>query len=104
MMDFSGNDAKAKEIALHYAQQLGDTQVLEMLQQDLHVRDAVEAKHLARFYWAMLDQSALDAEQGVLVCGEAHSQYWMERLLNIIGGYLQKSGYGEQWQSVCDEM
>ena len=102
-MDFSGEDQKAKQIALYYAEQLQHELVQRLLMRDENVASADEAIALAQFYWDMLDRSALDAEQGVVVCGERNTQYWMERLLNIIGGYLQGCGYGAQWQSVCDE-
>lgn len=103
MIDFSGDDAKAKEIALHYAGVLKNSVVLNMLANNSDVVGNEQALVLAQFYWQMLDMSALDAEQGNDVCGLTNNQYWMERLLNIIGGYLQRRGFGDLWQRVCDE-
>ncbi len=103
MLDFSGNDQKTKLIAIHYAQSLGNGSVLQLLQNDGSVGEAKHAKSLTEFYWAMLDQSVQDKENNVVVLGEPDLQYWMERLLNIIGGYLEGVGYGEVWEQVCDD-
>lgn len=52
----------------------------------------------------MLDQSALDKENGVIVLNESNMQYWMERLLNIISGYLSNNGYQQIWDMVSEEV
>lgn len=103
MLDFSGNDQKAKLIAIHYAESLNDKFVLALLENNGAVSDKTQATTLAKFYWAMLDQSAQDKENNIVVLEESDLQYWMERLLNIIGGYMEGNGYGDIWQKVCDD-
>lgn len=103
MLDFSGNDQKAKQVVLHYARELDNAFVFDLVNKDLDIRSKEEAIVLAEFYWAMLDKSAEDKEQGVIVLDEPDLQYWMERLMNIVGGYLSKIGYGDQWNQVCDD-
>ncbi len=51
----------------------------------------------------MLDLSAQDEEKNTVILGEKSLQFWMERLMNIIGGYLQKIGYRYEWEKVCDD-
>ena len=104
MLDFSANDEKAKLVALHYANQFNDTDIVELLENQRVVKDREEAIKLAEFYWKMLDASAGDQENGVEVLGETGLQYWMERLLNIISGYLARVGYEKEWEKVCNEM
>lgn len=103
MLDFTGNDKKAKLIALHYASEMSDEFIIDMISHDKDVINSDEATRLSKFYWSMLDLSAKDEEEGNEVLGEVGQQYWMERLLNIVGGYLSKNGYDAQWQKVCDE-
>jgi len=98
MLDFSGNDEKAELVALHYARQFNNVIVLEILNQPRGVQNEAEA-----FILDMLDASAFDKENGIVVLDEPDLQYWMERLLNIIGGYLDKGGYGAIFDKVTDD-
>ena len=102
MLDFSGNDEKAELVALYYARQFNNVIVLEILNQPRGVQNEAEAFILAKFFWDMLDASAFDKENGIVVLDEPDLQYWMERLLNIIGGYLDKGGYGAIFDKVTD--
>ncbi|GLS26024.1 hypothetical protein [Marinibactrum halimedae] len=102
-MDFSGNDQKAQLIALHYANQFNEVEVIEIIKNNRSVDSKKTAIKLAKFYWDMLDASIDDYEKKKEVLGEIGLQYWMERLLNIISGYLSNSGYEEEWEKVSDE-
>ncbi|VAW67464.1 hypothetical protein MNBD_GAMMA10-21, partial [hydrothermal vent metagenome] len=57
----------------------------------------------SRFFWEMLDASAYDQENANIIAGEVNLQYWIERLMNIMGGYLKQSGYEAEWDKACDE-
>ena len=103
MLDFSGNDAKTKLVALHYATQFDNRVVIELLQNQHGVQNEAEATALAKFFWDLLDASALDKENGVIVLDEIDLQFWVERLLNIIGGHLKISGYADVWDRVSDD-
>ena len=102
MLDYSGTDRRAKNVALHYAKELADPALIEIIVGNRPVTSRDEATALAEFYWSMLDSSAEDFKNGIAIDGEVGVQFWMERLLNIIGGYLENSGYGDIWDEVCD--
>lgn len=103
MLDFSGKDGKAKDVAFHYARVLDRPLIESIIRDNGNVKNKDDAISLAQFYWEMLDRSAFDSEQGIEVLGEADLQFWMERLLNIIGGYLSTIGYEDEWNEVCDD-
>jgi len=103
MLDFSGGDEKAKQVMLHYASELKNSYIQSVLTNNVNVEDSSEARKLADFYWLMLDKSAEDKELGKVVLGESDLQYWMERLLNIVSGYLESMGYGKEWEQASDE-
>lgn len=103
MLDFSGGDEKAKQVMLHYASELRDSYIEDILTNNVNVKDSNDARKLAVFYWKMLDKSAEDKELGKVVLGESDLQYWMERLLNIVSGYLEGMGYGKEWEQASDE-
>ena len=104
MLDFSGSDEKAKVVMLHYAKQLKNSYIENLVTKEEDVSNIDEAKKLSIFYWQMLDSSALDKVEGNIVLGESDLQYWMERLLNIISGYLSTRGYESVWDEVSDSM
>ena len=51
----------------------------------------------------MLEATAGELDQEVEVLGEKDLQYWMERSMNIISGYLEQIGYEQEWERVGDE-
>ena len=104
MLDFSGNDEKAELVAIHYAEQFNNKIVLEILKTPRGVKNSKETIILSNFFWDTLDATTLDRVNGKIVLDEANLQYWIERLMNIIGGYLKKSGYEAEWDKVCDEV
>lgn len=103
MLDFSGRDAKAKDICLHYANTLSATHLIDILDAKNPVTNTEEALELSRFFWKMVDASIEDRDNGVEVLGEVDLQFWMERNMNIFSGYLRSIGYEEQWERASDE-
>ena len=103
MLDFSGKDQKAQQVCLHYAKQFGAENLIGII----HGKDSVgskdEAIELSRFFWKMLEAAADDRDQGTEVLGETDLQYWMERSMNIISGYLDRIGYEDEWDKISDE-
>ncbi len=103
MLDFSGKDQKAQQVCMHYAKQLRADNLIPIIECRASVISQDEAKALSRFFWMMLEASAEDRDKGVEVLGEGDQQYWMERSMNIISGYLNSIGYDEVWDRVGDE-
>lgn len=103
MLDFSGKDQKAQQVCLHYAKQLRADNLLDIIECSAPVASKEEAMALSRFFWQMLEAAAGDRDKGVEVLGESDLQYWMERSMNIISGYLESIGYDEAWDQVSDE-
>lgn len=103
MLDFGDGDEKAKQVMLHYAEKLSNDYVYNIVNSNGNVKNQEEARKLAVFYWQMLDKSAEDRESGEIILGEKNLQYWMERLLNIVSGYLERSGYEKEWEKASDE-
>lgn len=103
MLDFSGKDEKAKLVALHYAEEFENPVVLEILSKPRNVMNKNEAIVLSKFFWEVLDATSRDFDSGKVVLNESNLQHWVERLMNIISGYLKSSGYQKEWEQVCDE-
>ena len=98
------NEEKARDIAIYYAEKLADETALVFLKSESNKLDADKAASIAHYYWDMLDLAVADQESGNEVLGEANMEYWMGRLLNIISGYLEESGFESVWEMVSDEV
>lgn len=103
MLDFSEKDQKARQVCLHYANQLGHHELIQIIEGKTSITSREEALELSRFFWQMLEASAEDRDNEVSVPGETDLQYWMERSMNIISGYLGSIGYEEEWEKICDQ-
>ena len=102
MLQYRDRTLKAKEIAVHYADQLADETMAAIVAGEREIKSKEEAVALCEFFWAMADQAALDTEKGVVIADEHNVQFWIEKLYNIIHGHLDSIGYLEQWEEVCD--
>lgn len=104
MLNFSEHNAPAQYIASHYARITGNDYALRVISQDADITTPEEAEEITRFYWAMVDLAVEDQEQGKEIEGATDLEFWMEKLLNILMGYLNRIGYGDNWAKVSDEV
>lgn len=88
-----------KIVAMTFASLLNDETTKLILTKDL-VESKEEAIHLSQFFWRMIEKSA---EGNVVLPCEGSSEYWTEKLYNSIGGYLEKAGYGAEWDEEIDK-
>jgi len=88
-----------KLVAMTFASLLNDETTKLILTKDL-VESKEEAIHLSQFFWRMIEKSA---EVNVALPCEGSSEYWTEKLYNSIGGYLEKAGYGVEWDEEVDK-
>jgi|SRR5690554_522418 len=101
MLNF--NDEKQRLVAEYYKDKIGSKILIEIASNAYEIENKEQALELAAFYWQMLDESAKNKDEGVVVLGEANLQPTMEKLFHVIGGYLVHCGYEAEWNKVCDE-
>lgn len=87
-----------KIVATHMATLLNDTKAQQIITAG-EVKNAGEATHLSQFFWRMVECSAKETVQ--LPC-EGSSEYWLEKIYNTFGGYLERSGYQDEWNAEID--
>jgi hypothetical protein len=90
-----------KEILLHYARFLGNVEAEEIIVKD-RVDNSAEATHLAKFFWAMVDQSVKDIESGKDVLGQKDLEAWNDYIFQSVRSYLRNNGYDREWEAVAD--
>lgn len=104
MLEFMDYEAGAQVVAVHYAITLKNEFAYAVLTQKAEISSKKDAEALTRFYWEMVDQAVDDQENGTDIQGVSDLQFWMEKLLNIIMGYLKSIGMADVWNDVSDEV
>ena len=90
------------QYALYYAKKLKDEKALEILKQR-KVKNITDALYLSNFFWRIVDASIEDEKSGIELPWSEGAEFWNEKLMNSISGYLERSGFEKEWDSVVDE-
>lgn len=91
-----------KNYLLYYAQRLNDTLAQNILKHGV-VTCGAEAEHLARFFWRMVDKSIEDEQQSIPLPWPENAEFWNEKTMRSISGYLERAGYEAVWERISDE-
>lgn len=102
MLNYSGNNKNCEAVAKHYCTSFNNSDVTAIIANQTEVRSNEQAKSLAEFYWFVLDESAKERPE-INQLNDSEISYAVERLFHLIGGYLDRAGYGEIWEQVCDD-
>lgn len=80
----------------HYAKKLNEAAILEILRRGeaLSVEGAV---HLSQFFWRMVEAAIDDEKNGVSLPWAEGAEFWNEKLMTSLSGYLERAGYEAQW-------
>ncbi len=89
------------EFAKHYAEKLNDKITLSILDSG-EVKNAKEARHLSSFFWNMVNKSIEDHNNKILLPWPEGSEFWNEKLMYSISGYLERVGFENEWEEISD--
>jgi len=92
-------DVEQKKVFIHFAKVLCDDFALSLGQEEKEVSTKAEAVQLTQFYWRMVDEAVIVDRKHESADGVVGMQAIMEDLINIIGGYLERNGFEEQWDA-----
>lgn len=85
-----------------YAEKLKEDKALEIIDAD-EVKNSEEATYLSHFFWKMVDCSIEDEKSGIELPWDEGAEFWNEKIMNSISGYLERAGYEKQWEDVVDQ-
>ncbi len=88
--------------AKHYANKLEDG-VVEKILSSGEVKNNDEALRLSSFFWKMVDASIEDEENKTKLPWVEGAEFWNEKLMYSLSGYLERSGYESEWDEVSDK-
>ena len=80
------------DFLLYYASRTSDELIHGILNRGF-VTNAVEAEHLALFFWRMVDLCVQDAGQSVQLPWADGAEFWNEKTMRSISSYLERAGY-----------
>ena len=91
-----------KLMALYFADLLHDELARKIIEAGA-VANSAEATHLSQFYWRMIDASVVFKRDKKPMPFEGSSEYWTEKLLFSLSGYLEDAGYENEWMAEVDK-
>ena len=90
-----------KLTALFFADLLHDELARKIIEAGA-VANSAEATHLSHFYWRMVDAAVVFEKEEKPLPFEGSPDYWTEKLLYSISGYLEDAGYEKEWDTESD--
>ena len=87
--------------AMYYARRLGDDRALSLIEAG-EVGSSEDAFYLSDFFWRMVDASIADEKNEEELPWSEGAEFWNEKLMNSISGYLERAGYEREWDEVLD--
>ncbi|MDG9671924.1 hypothetical protein ONV78_29595 [Hahella sp. CR1] len=97
MINFRDQDQK--KVFIHFAKVLNDDLALAVAEHEREITTKEEAERFSKFYWRMVDLSVIADRNKHEIDGVLGMQAIMEDLINIMGGYLERNGFAEQWEA-----
>lgn len=90
-----------KAVFLYFAELLDNQKALDLIEQG-EVSSCEDARYLSQFYWQAVEKSAEIKHNNEPWPFENGGEYWLEKLYNSIGGYMERAGYEEIWDDEID--
>lgn len=90
-----------RELVLYYANKLSDEVVLSTLESG--VNSKIEAEHLSRFIWKMLDEMAKDRKEKNIVLGGTDNTSMAPDISYEMDVLMEESGFSSTWEKISDE-
>lgn len=66
------------------------------------IETSSQATEIAEFFWAMVDKSIELEKLGELDQFLEGAEFWNEKLIYSISGYLERIGFENEWEEVVD--
>lgn len=90
-----------RDLVQHYANQLSDHRVLDILESGLNSED--DAKHFSHFIWKMIDKMSENRENGIEVLGEKDNTSMLPDVSYELDALMSDNGYSHIWEEISDQ-
>lgn len=100
MLEFNEGTQKARILALHYANRVGGSDLIQFMSSQIDIHSPEQAEKIIEGFWAMTDLAVEDHHANLSIEGVDDIEFWMYKLFNKVNGYMVKNGFGENWERV----
>lgn len=90
-----------KDIIEYYALRFDDKNVTNILKNGVLSKN--DASSFSKFIWKVVDQMALDSEQGVTVLGRVDNSDTLPDIHYEVTLYMESTGYDAVWDEISDK-
>lgn len=90
------------QYAKYFAEKLNDAEALKIFELG-KVQDKTQATYLSEFFWRMVDASIEEENSGTELPWVEGTEFWNEKLMHSISGYLERAGFEQEWDEVSDK-
>ena len=87
---------------LELIQSMLNSPIAQKILDDQGICSSSEAAALAEFFWALVDKSIELEKLGELDQFLEGAEFWNEKLMYSISGYLERIGFENEWEEVVD--
>lgn len=91
-----------EKIYLELFQSILQSTVIDELLAGKPVETSEQATELAEFFWSMVDKSIEFEKQDVLDQFPEGTEFWNEKLMYSLSGYLERAGFEAEWAAVVE--
>lgn len=91
-----------KEALHHYAKTLNNTKIDVILQGD-GIKNSDDARELASFFWKMVDQTVIDADNSLVIAGYTNLECLCEDVMQSLRSHFIATGHMEIWEEESDK-
>lgn len=99
MIEYKSKEEKI--VALFLADLLQDERA-KLLLEGGNITSSDDARYLSQFFWKMVNLSEEENRKSLNIPCEGNAQFWTEKMYNTFGGYLDKVGFGDEWDEEID--
>lgn len=97
MLEFNESTENARKLAVHYAELVGDADLVAFMSSATEVTSTDEAKKIIEGFRKMTDLAVGDHHNNVAVEGISDIEFWMHKLFNKVYGYMTRNGFADIW-------
>ncbi len=97
MLEFSKDEKNSQILAIHYARKMNNPLFLSFVSSHTDITGKEDAISITEAFWEMTDLAAEDNQNDRIVEGIADLEFWLQKLFNLVRGYIINCGYKDVW-------
>lgn len=85
----------------YHFEKMGEVRAKDILASDAPLSND-DAEYLSEFFWRMVDFSIAEENSKITLPWPENREFWNEKLMNSISGFIERQGFEDVWEQVLD--